>query len=265
MAEAWCFSFFFGTWLNLGDREWAPESWCKVMDTPAELGMTFTGAELLVHSRDPSVCNVGADERWHTYPATLWGSEGPWLPKSRPRPGKYCLGVNQLPSEACRSFKVTADPATFCNWDQVPSWYLERRLWGIKDSPRSGLSTPQEDRGSWLPPFTSPIPHCSPLWSPRLGCRPWRLKESEDEKLEACFSRAQHKAGLLSSGLPFCLWLSWHRYQLESDRSGVLSSSATYHLEAGAKASWASVSYLQNGHLLSPSQCGEWCLALMLQ
>ena len=124
-----------------------------------------------------------------------------------------------------------------------------RRGPGIKDSPRSGLSTPWEDRGFRLPPLTSPLPHCGPPWSPRLGCKPWRLTESEDEKLGACFSRAQPKAVLLSSGLPFCLWHSWHRHQLGSDRSGVPSNCATYHLEAGPKASWASVSCLQNGHL----------------
>lgn len=102
--------------------------------------------------------------------APFGGPGRPQLSDSRPRPGESCLTFDQLPSEAFRSrgsCKVTSDPATFCNWDQVPSGCLERRLWCTKDLPRPGLSTPQEVRGCRPPP----LPSRNPIFLSHLQAR----------------------------------------------------------------------------------------------
>lgn len=115
-------------------------------------------------------------------PAQPRGPGGLRLPDSRPRWGERRLGFNQLPSEALRSCKATADPATFCNWDQVLSWSLERRLWGAKGPPRPG--PPNTSGGQWGPgplPVTAgtpgPLP-AAPLWP--LPAAPLRVCLSGD-------------------------------------------------------------------------------------
>lgn len=132
--------------------------------------------EPLVDSSDPFVCGARADEGWLC----------PVRRNRRPRRApalrskakdRGALSFNQLPTEAlgsCGSCKVTADPATFYNWDQVPSWCLERRCQGTEGLLRPGLSTPQEAGGLGFLHLLAripPLPYLQPsVTSSCLSC-----------------------------------------------------------------------------------------------
>lgn len=173
----------------------------------------------MVHFSGPCVCGARADEGWlcpsrHNSEAR----QGPGLSYARPRPGECCLSFNQLPCEAlrsCGSCKVTADPATFCNWDHVPSWCLDRRLWGTQGLPRPGLSSPQEDRRPRPPPLTGrkprPRPHLQPMWAERR--RSWEPPVLPHARQSFLFQRPPLHTGhtdQLESGRPAGLFLLCH-------------------------------------------------------
>lgn len=146
---------------------------------------------------------------------------------------------------------------TFCNWDQVPSWYL-REVWSIKICQGLPLNS-QEWGGSGYPHL--PVPSSlqfEAVFSPWLPAL--EGEGEEDEKLGACFLL---HSNTFFFGLLLALTLG-HDTSLSQTDLGFYQLAIYLPSGSRSKASWASVSYLQNGHLSITQPvwwmiCQYWC------